>query len=67
MKLTQKQWEIYFIISCIIFMSFFFVGILENSKIDYPNWHYGMIGACLNMLFWIYVGTNPKYHKDEES
>jgi hypothetical protein len=67
MKLTQKQWELWFLLSTIIFLSFFFVGILENSKIDFPNWHYGMLGACVNMLLWIYVGCNPKYHKNEKT
>ena len=66
MKLTQKQWEFWFILSTIIFLSFIFVGTLENSKITFPNWHYGMIGAGVNMLLSIYVGCNPKYMKDEE-
>jgi hypothetical protein len=66
MKLSQKQWEFWFLLSTIIFLLFIFVGTLKNSKITFPNWYYGMIGACVNMFLSIYVGCNPKYMKDEK-
>ena len=65
MKLSQKQWERWFVISCILVCIALVIGILPNSRIDYPNWYIYSAFILINFLVSMSIGTNPKYNKDE--
>jgi len=51
--------------SCILTFSTLFIGTLNNSKNDFPYWVESSLLIMLNLLICIYIGTNPKYNKDE--
>jgi hypothetical protein len=55
----QTMWEIWFVASIVIFFAYFFVGTLENSRIDFPNWLPFMLIACVNLVICIYYGCKP--------
>lgn len=57
----QTMWEYWFVASVIIFLAYFFVGTLENSKNEFPNWLPFMLIACINLVICIYYGhKTPK-------
>ena len=64
--MKQKTWEIWFILSCIIFLSLIFIGTLEGSKQFCPNWLYYTLGSIINMLVCIYVGIRTPSEDDED-
>ena len=64
--MKQKTWEIWFILSCIIFLSLIFIGTLEGSKQFCPNWVYYTLGSIINMLTCIYVGIRTPSEDDED-
>lgn len=53
----QTMWETWFVASFIIFIAYFFVGTLENSRIDFPNYPYFAIAAVFNLAASVYYGT----------
>lgn len=63
--MKQKTWEIWFILSCIIFLSLIFIGTLEGSKQFCPNWLYYTSGSIINMLAAIYVGVRTPSEDDD--
>ena len=57
----QTMWETWFVASVIIFLAFFFVGTLDNSKTEFPNWLPFMLASCINLIICIYYGVKtPK-------
>jgi hypothetical protein len=52
----QVIWETWFITSVIIFLAYTFVGTLENSQTEFPNWLPFMLIACVNLIICIYYG-----------
>ena len=64
--MKQKTWEIWFILSTIIFLSLIFIGTLEGSKQFCPNWLYYMLASITNMLAAIYVGLKIPSDNDED-
>ena len=64
--MKQRTWEIWFILSCIIFLSLIFIGTLEGSKQFCPNWLYYILGSIINMLVCIYVGIRTPSKDDED-
>lgn len=56
----QTMWEIWFVASVIIFLSYFFVGTLEESKTFLPNWLPFMLASCINLIICIYYGYKPR-------
>jgi hypothetical protein len=53
----QTMWETWFVSSIIIFFAYFFVGTLENSKVDFPNWLPFMLASMVNLIICIIYGT----------
>ena len=53
----QTMWETWFVTSFIIFSAYFFVGTLENSRIDFPNYPYFAIASVINLAICVYYGT----------
>ena len=56
----QTIWEMWFVASAILFLAYFFVGTLENSKVDFPNYPYFAIAAVINLAICIYYGVKPR-------
>lgn len=56
----QTMWETWFVISLIIFGAYFFVGTLENSMKEFPNWIYFMLLSTFNLLICIIIGCYPR-------
>ena len=56
MKNKERIWTIWFLLSILAFLSLIFVGMLDNSINDYPNWQYFMIATIVNLLAAIKVG-----------
>jgi hypothetical protein len=52
----QTMWETWFVASVVIFLAYFFVGTLENSIQDFPNWLPFMLASCVNLIICIYYG-----------
>jgi hypothetical protein len=52
----QVAWETWFIASVIIFLAYTFVGTLENSQEEFPNWLPFMLIACVNLSICIFYG-----------
>lgn len=65
MKISQKVWEIWFMVSIILVLVTLLFGTLPNSRIDYPNWWILSIVSVINFMICLSIGTNPKYNKDE--
>ena len=63
--MKQRTWNIWFTLSCIIFLSLIFIGTLEGSKQFCPNWLYYMLGTIINMLACIYVGVRTPSEDDD--
>lgn len=59
MKNKERIWTIWFLLSILAFLSLIFVGMLDNSINDYPNWQYFMIATIVNLLAAIKVGLLP--------
>jgi hypothetical protein len=55
----QVAWETWFVASIVIFLVYFFVGTLENSQVQFPNWLPFMLIACLNLIICMYYGCKP--------
>jgi hypothetical protein len=53
----QTMWETWFVASVIIFLAYFFVGTLENSKVDFPNWLPFKLASMVNLIICIIYGT----------
>ena len=53
----QTMWETWFVASIIIFTAYFFVGTMENSRIDFPNYPYFAIISVINLAICVYYGT----------
>jgi hypothetical protein len=53
----QTMWETWFVASAIIFFAYFFVGTLENSRIDFPNYPYFAMASVFNLAASLYYGT----------
>jgi hypothetical protein len=56
----QLRWEIWFLISVVIFGAYLFVGMLDGSREYFPNWPYFAMLATINLFVSIIVGTRRK-------
>lgn len=59
MKNKERIWTIWFSLSILAFLVLIFVGMLDNSINDYPNWPYFVIATVVNLLAAIKVGLLP--------
>jgi hypothetical protein len=57
--MKQKVWELWFLVSVIVFGAFFFVGTIEGSQEAFPNFFLGFIPALFNLAVCSYYGTIP--------
>ena len=64
--MKQKTWEIWFVLSIIIFLSLMIIGTLHGSKQFCPNWLYYILGSIINMLACIYIGIKTTSEDDED-
>ena len=55
----QKLWERLFVLSTIALLATIFVGTLDNSVKDYPNYPYYAISIALVWLVIFIVGLFP--------
>ncbi len=53
-------WAIWFTASIVIVLTYLFVGILEGSKEFFPNWPAFTIGAIINLIICIIVGSRKR-------
>jgi len=63
MKEETKQtiWEAWLILSLVSLIVLFITGVMESSKIDYPNWPYFAGIVIINLVFCLKIGTHvPK-------
>jgi len=58
-KMKQKVWELWFLVSAVVFGAFFFVGTIEGSQEAFPNFFWGFIPALFNLALCSYYGTIP--------
>ena len=57
----QHLWEVWFVLSVILFLTYLFVGTLENSRTFLPNWLPFMLISMVNLLVCIIYGLKkPK-------
>lgn len=56
----QTMWETWFVISFVIFFTYFLVGTLENSVEMFPNWTPFMLLSAVNFVICIIVGLKPR-------
>lgn len=54
MKISQDTWEIWFVISCIIFLGMLFIGTVGGFD---ETWTTKMLLACINMIVCIWFGV----------
>ena len=57
----QTMWETWFVISLVLILVALVTGLMEYSKIDFPNWPYFVGIVVINFLFCIKIGIHtPK-------
>lgn len=54
--MRQKFWELWFLVSVVVFSAFFFVGTLEGSREMFPNFLWGLVPSIINLAICIYCG-----------
>jgi hypothetical protein len=59
-KFNYNTWEKWLYLSLIAFICLMFIGTLENSRENYPNWHIYMLVVMINLLACIVVGATSK-------
>lgn len=59
-KISYKIWEVWLYVSIVILVAFLFVGTLEGSKEEYPNWYLGVMCAIGNLLACVIKGATTK-------
>jgi lipid-A-disaccharide synthase-like uncharacterized protein len=58
-KMKQKVWELWFLVSAVVFGAFFFVGTIEGSQEAFPNFFWGFIPALFNLAVCLLYGIKP--------
>ena len=57
----QTVWETWFVISIVLIVVMFVTGLMDNSKVYFPNWPYFAAGVLVNVVLCIKRGTHrPK-------
>jgi hypothetical protein len=57
----QNKWELWFLISSLLFTATLFIGTLENSVKTFPNYPYYLTVIVINLLLCITIGIKrPK-------
>ena len=64
MKINQKLWENSFVISTIALLLTLFIGTLDNSRNDYPNYPYYAIAIGVIWVIILIIGMNS-YSNEE--
>jgi lipid-A-disaccharide synthase-like uncharacterized protein len=57
--MKQKVWELWFLVSAVVFAAFFFVGTIEGSQEAFPNFFWGFIPALFNLAVCLLYGIKP--------
>ena len=52
----QSLWELWFVISIIWVITIFMIGMLPNSKINFPHWDICAVLCSVNCIFCAVVG-----------
>lgn len=56
----ETLWLIWFLASFIVFIVYFIIGTMEDSRIIFPNWDIFFGIVVVNLIYCCYVGFKPR-------